>query len=127
MSLWRKAQLFFAAVLTAAMMPAMVSAAVDPFKDICTGSGSSSSVCQGDGSDPIAGPNGAILSVTSILALVAGIVSIIFLVYGGMKYVTSGGDSAGVSSAKNTIIAALVGLLIAALARPIVAFVIGKL
>jgi hypothetical protein len=54
-------------------------------------------------------------------------VSVIFLVWGGFKYITSNGDSSGVSTAKSTIIAALIGLVIAALARPIVNFVIGKL
>ena len=46
------------------------------------------------------------------------------IVYSGYNYITSGGDSGKVSSAKTTLIYALVGLLIAALAQIIVHFVI---
>jgi hypothetical protein len=118
----------------AAIVVALVSvtsplsvAAFNPLEQACQGRGSASSVCNTGTDDPIAGPNGAIIKVTSILALVAGLVSVIFLVWGGFKYITSNGDSSGVSTAKSTIIAALIGLVIAALARPIVNFVIGKL
>ena len=101
--------------------------AFNPFQGACENGGGESTACQGTTEDPIAGPNGAIVAVTSILALIAGVVSVIFLVIGGMKYVTSNGDSSAVSSAKNTIIAALIGLVVAALARPIIVFVVSKL
>jgi hypothetical protein len=114
-----------AAVSLAAPLPA--AAAFNPLQPACQSGGGASSVCNTGTGDPIAGPNGAIIRVTSILALIAGFVSIIFLVWGGFKYITSNGDSSGVSQAKATIIAALVGVVIAALARPIVNFVIGKL
>lgn len=110
------------------MSPAMVSAATDPFEQACRGGGAGSAVCSNNSSgDPIAGPNGVIVNITSILALIAGIVSVSFMVWGGIKYITSGGDSSGVSTAKNTIIAALVGLLVALLARPIVVFIVSRL
>lgn len=113
-------------VMTAAFaLPA--SAAYDPFGEACKNGGGSSNVCSSDGSDPITGANGVIVNVTSILALIAGIVSVAFIVWGGIKYITSGGDSSGVSSAKNTIIAALIGLVVAAMAKPVVLFVIGRL
>jgi TRAP-type C4-dicarboxylate transport system permease small subunit len=84
-------------------------------------------VCGSTGTeDPIAGPNGVIVKVTQILAVVAGFTSFAFLVWGGFKYVRSGGDSSAVSSAKSTITAALVGLVLSALAAPLVSFVIGK-
>jgi len=110
------------------LVPVTVSA-YDPFDKACDGAGSTSTACgsRSGGDDPIAGSDGIIVNVTTILAIIAGIVSVIFLVWGGVKYITSGGDSGGVSSAKNTVIAAIVGLLIAALARPIVVFIISKL
>jgi hypothetical protein len=114
----------------AAVAPVVVaSAQYDPFQNPCSQGGSTSTVCtsrSGD-DDPIAGSNGAIVNVTSILALIVGFVSVAFVVWGGFKYITSGGDSGGVSSAKNTIIAALVGLVLAIMARPIILFVVGKL
>jgi hypothetical protein len=48
------------------------------------------------------------------------------LIYGGFKYITSGGDESGAKSARNTIIYAVVGLVIVALAQFIVKFVINN-
>lgn len=117
------------ATMAATLLVSAPASAVDPYGAACNGGGGNSAICQGkgNGADPIAGPSGAIVSVTTILAIVAGIVSVIFIIIGGLKYVTSGGDSSSIASAKSTIIAALIGLVIAALARPIVTFVIGKL
>jgi hypothetical protein len=121
------------ACLLAVCAPVAAHAAYDPFKpdnndaSVCTKNGAQSSICQAGTEDPIAGPNGAIIKATNILSAVAAIVAVIFVVWGGVKYVTSGGDSSGVASAKQTIIAALIGLILAFLARPIVSFVVTKL
>ena len=48
------------------------------------------------------------------------------IIYGGFRYVTSGGDSGHVSSAKNTIIYAIVGLVVVALAQFIVQYVLNQ-
>jgi len=120
---------FSLAFVSLVMVPASASAAYDPFEDVCNTGGGNSTVCEtagGDG-DPISGSDGAIVNVTSILSLIVGFVSVAFVVWGGFKYITSNGDSAGVSTAKNTIIAALVGLVIALMARPLILFVVGKL
>lgn len=126
--LQRLTRLFACGLLAALLLaPATVSAAWNPFERACQGA-RNSSVCSNSGADdPIAGPNGAIVNVTSILAVIAGAVSVIFLVWGGFKYITSGGDSSNVASAKNTIIAAIVGLVLALLARPIILFVVGRI
>lgn len=63
--------------------------------------------------------------VVNVFSWVVGVVSVIMIIYGGFKYITSGGDSNGVTSAKNTILFAIVGLVIVALAQVIVKFVIG--
>jgi hypothetical protein len=123
---------YLAAVALAAIalaLPATASAGTDPFGQVCRNGGGGSAVCSNNtgGNDPIAGPNGAIVNITSILALIAGIVSVAFMVWGGVKYISSGGDSSGVSTAKNTIIAALVGLLLAVLAKPIVVFIVSRI
>lgn len=64
--------------------------------------------------------------VINILSVVVGVVAVIMIIFGGLKYITSGGDSSNVSSAKNTIIYAIVGLVIVALAQFIVRFVLDK-
>jgi hypothetical protein len=64
-----------------------------------------------------------IKAVILVISWIVGIVSIIMVIFGGFRYVTSGGDSAATASARNTIIYALVGLVIAVLAQTLVYFV----
>lgn len=51
-------------------------------------------------------------SAIQIILIVAAIVAVVFLIFGGIKWITSGGDKAQVESARNTVTAALIGLLI---------------
>lgn len=64
--------------------------------------------------------------VINILSLVVGVVAVIMIIIGGLKYVTSNGDSNALSSAKNTILYAIVGLVIVAMAQFIVQFVLSN-
>jgi TRAP-type C4-dicarboxylate transport system permease small subunit len=57
----------------------------------------------------------------------AGLVAAAFIIYGGIQYSTSSGDASKVSKAKNTIMYAVIGLIVSALAFAIVNFVIGSL
>lgn len=70
--------------------------------------------------------NNIIKTVINIVSIVVGVVAVIMIVFGGLKYITSGGESSNVSSAKNTIIYAIVGLVVVALAQFIVRFVLDK-
>ncbi len=60
----------------------------------------------------------------NILLFLIGAVAVIVIIIGGIKYVTSNGESSAVQSAKNTIMYAVVGLLVAILAFAIVNFVV---
>ena len=60
----------------------------------------------------------------NIMLLAIGILAVIMIIWGGIRYVLSGGDSGAVSSAKKTILYAVVGLIVAILAYAIVNFVI---
>lgn len=60
----------------------------------------------------------------NIMLFAVGILAVIMLIWGGIRYVLSGGDSDAVSSAKKTILYAVVGLIVAILAYAIVNFVI---
>lgn len=62
----------------------------------------------------------------NILSFAIGIISVIMIVISGLKYVTSQGDSTAVNSAKNTLLYAVIGLVISLLAQVIVQFVLGK-
>lgn len=67
-----------------------------------------------------------ITTVINIFSLVVGVISVIMIIIGGLKYITSGGDSGNVSGAKNTILYAIIGLVVVALAQVIVKFVLGQ-
>jgi hypothetical protein len=70
--------------------------------------------------------NKVISNIINVLSIIVGIVAVIMIILGGFKYITSGGDSGSISSAKTTIIYAIVGLVIVALAQVIVKFVLSK-
>lgn len=61
-----------------------------------------------------------------ILSIVIGIVAVIMLMIGGIKYITSSGDPGNITSAKNTILFAVIGLIVVALAQFIVRFVLQR-
>lgn len=65
-------------------------------------------------------------TVVKYFSIVVGAIAVIMVIYGGFRYITSGGDSNNVSAAKNTLIYAIVGLLIVAIAQLIVHFVISS-
>jgi hypothetical protein len=70
--------------------------------------------------------NSLISTVINIFSLVVGVVAVIMIIVGGFRYITSGGDSNNVSAAKNTILYAIIGLVIVALAQFIVRFVLER-
>ena len=70
------------------------------------------------------GDNGVFGRITNVILLIVGIVSVIMLIYGGLRYILSGGDSKKVTDAKNTILYAIIGLIISLLAYAIVNFVL---
>jgi len=80
-----------------------------------------------DDAKTITGVDSLVTKAINILLYVVGAVSVIMIIVGGFKYVTSGGDSAGVTSAKNTILYAVIGLIVAVLAWAIVNFVLNDL
>ena len=59
--------------------------------------------------------------------LVLGIVAVIFIVLGGVGYMTSAGDAAKLKKAKDTILYAVIGLIICVLAYAITNFTISLL
>ena len=65
-----------------------------------------------------------IQSIVNLLLYITGAVAVIMIVIGGIKYVTSGGDSSQTKSAKDTILYAVVGLIVAIVAYAVVNFVI---
>jgi TRAP-type C4-dicarboxylate transport system permease small subunit len=136
----KKMKTYVAVILmaTASLAPAMVPVAVyaqttnSTQAPLCSGTELDASAIDGGGT-PCA-TNGAtsdkltalIKLVINIISVVVGVVAVIMIVFGGLKYITSGGESSNVSSAKNTILYAIIGLVVVALAQFIVRFVLDK-
>ena len=90
----------------------------------------SSNVCDSSASDEVkraAGCSGnsdalkdIVLNILRAIIAVTGIIAVVFIVIGGINYMTSTGDPGKVEKAKKTIIYALIGLAVCALAIAIV-------
>jgi hypothetical protein len=106
------------------LVPSTLSAA-SPQQEICEGSGGT--WANGKCTNANAGKSleVSIKDVVNVLLFIIGAVAVIMIVVGGLKYTTSNGDSSAVTSAKNTILYAVVGLVVAILAYAIVNFVVG--
>lgn len=106
-----------------------ILAADDPFGGskgaACQGVslGSSTDACASDSSS---GLSGLLKSVIQILSVIVGAVAVIMVIVGGLRYVTSGGEASNTGAAKNTIMYALIGLVIVALAQVLVHFVLNR-
>lgn len=94
-------------------------------------SGSNLQIPSGSGTGSCSGVSGASNSIekfvhhiVNILSAVIGVVAVIMIMVGGFRYVTSGGSDSSVTSAKNTILYAIIGLIIVALSQVLVHFTI---
>lgn len=75
----------------------------------------------------LVGENGVFTRITNTILYAVGIISVIMLIYGGLRYILSGGDNKKVTDAKNTILYAIIGLIISILAFAIVNFVLNSM
>ena len=73
------------------------------------------------------GTTGIFTTITNVMLFLVGAISVIMVVIGGLRYVISGGNSGNITAAKNTILYAVIGLIISILAYALVNFVIGSL
>lgn len=120
----------FASLLIApAAVPVTVHAQTDIERGLCAGANlnPTDETCDPSADDSATQTFNNILEVViNIFSLIVGVVSVIMIIIGGLKYITSGGDSANVTGAKNSILYAVVGLVVVALAQLIVRFVLNK-
>ena len=146
--MFRKIRASLATVVTGAViasaaffMPAVASAANPPattsggsvYNNLSCGAnldtsniGGSGTACPANTNSGAGAVSNIVTTTINILSLVVGIVAVVMLIVGGFKYITSGGDSGKVTSAKNSIVYAVIGLVVVALAQIIVQFVLTK-
>ena len=88
--------------------------------------GAQAAQCDGCPAD-LFGDTGVFRQITNTILYIVGIIAVIMLIIGGIRYVISGGDSKKVTDAKNTVLYAIISLIISFLAFAIVNFVISAL
>lgn len=69
----------------------------------------------------------AVFKIINYLLIIAGVVAAIYLIMGGIRYITSQGEEGETEKAKNTILYALIGLIVIALSAAIVNFIISSI
>ena len=111
--------------------PAAVSAASGGCKsnitqNIAQGASSTGSDVNCESNDSTNNIGNLAKNIVNIFSFIVGAVAVLMIIYGGFRYITSGGDSGSVGNAKNTLIYAIVGLIIVALAQIIVQFVLSQ-
>ncbi len=112
--------MFMLGVAGSALVPAASVAALDPsaaVKDGVTAAGD-------DGSGK--GLRGQLKTVVNVLLFVLGSIAVIMIVVGGIRYALSAGDSSAITAAKNTILYAIIGVVVALLAYAIVNWIIDQ-
>ncbi|MFZ2126003.1 MAG: pilin [Candidatus Microsaccharimonas sp.] len=103
------------------LVPVASVGAVNPIEESCQNQ--DSTICQNQNETV----DSLITNVINVLLFVVGIISVVMIIIGGIMYATSAGDSGAVTKAKNTILYAVIGLVVAFLAFAIVNWVVGTL
>jgi len=134
LSVVRLSLLSILAMFVVSVVPLTTSSVVhaqDPReKALCEGSGGvwsggKDGKCSTPGSTRTV-PN-TIRRIITILIFIVGAVAVLMIVIGGMRYVLSGGDDKAITSAKNTILYSIIGVIVAVSAYAIVSFVLDNL
>lgn len=124
----------FVKIITAAMMALAITGisanlayAADPLAESCKVD-PTAPICQSvSSSKPLFGANSFWTNLINTMIYVIGAISVLMIVIGGLRYTISGGDSGQTKSAKDTIIYAVVGVVIAILSYVILNFVVVNL
>lgn len=111
--------------------PAMVSAQTTIADQVCTGVLNTSGVADGAGASSCEEEDDnnfstIITKVINIFSILIGSVSVIMIIIGGFRYIISGGDQNSVTAAKNTIMYAIIGLVVVLFSQVIVKFVLSN-
>jgi len=70
--------------------------------------------------------NSLLKKIINVVSVLVGAVAVVMIVIGGFRYVTSAGSDSGTAAARKTIIYAIVGLIVSAMAQIIVHFVLNN-
>lgn len=114
--------------------PGQVIAQNESQKAACEGSGGrpgtddeGNFVCLDSNTGQTPSISSVIKTIADVLLGIIGAVAVIMLIIGGFRYVVSAGDSSALESAKNTILYAVVGIVVAFMAYAAVRFIVTQL
>lgn len=66
-------------------------------------------------------------TIVGVVFSIAGALAFLFIVIGGLRYILSRGNPEGIAKAKNTILYALIGLLVTITSYGIISFVLNNI
>jgi hypothetical protein len=116
--------------LTVSLGPVANAAQVDVFKEVCR-KNPTATACQekraAKNSNPIYGQDGILTKVINILSIIVGIAAVLGIMAAGLRFITSGSNPQQVTVAREMVLYAVVGLIVAALAQLLIRFVLSKL
>lgn len=119
-------------IMGAFALPAVVAqpaqaAVVDVFQSCKSAGAAGDNICKDQKDQKLFGPNSIWTRIINTIIFLIGSVAVIMIIIGGLRYVLSGGDSSAVNGAKNTILYAVVGLVITVMSYAIVNFVLSRI
>jgi hypothetical protein len=108
------------------LVPVAASAQVNPFQNCTQGIANNSTICNAvkGGTGGLFGPDSIWNRILNTITYAIGAIAVLMVVIGALRYALSAGDQGNITSAKNTIIYALIALVIAVMANAIVNFVL---
>ena len=114
-------------ILTLMLVPLFLSSsvyAIDVFENCGTPPTGTSQICRAKSQDSL---QKILKNVINTIFYILGIIAVIMIIIGGIRYTTSNGDSQQIKSAKDTVLYSVIGLVVGLLAFAIVNFVLESL
>lgn len=123
-----KIRTYFTALMLVVMsafvlIPISTAGAQGALGGVCQNNGDTG-VCEENQKSENANTNVLVRNIVNILLYIVGALSVLMIIIGGLLMVTSQGDSSNITKAKNTILYAVVGLVVAFLAYAIINWVV---
>jgi hypothetical protein len=98
--------------------------ALTPEDYACNGAGIAGASCNAKASAKTL--NTTIQNIINIFSAIIGVVAVLMIIFAGFKFITAGGEAKNIATARQSIVYALVGLAVVALAQIIVDYVLVK-
>jgi len=104
--------------------------AYNPLEDTCKNSAQGTDFCSNATADEkrtiVYGNNNIFVKIVQTIILLTAAISVVMIIIGGLRYIFSAGDPGSTKGAKDTILYAVVGLVVVIFAQVIVAFVLSR-